>query len=327
MLTCRSAGARLDGSTDRCRGVTPRLDFTARPALVEHGASAPSTTGSHVHSAAQCGTSISAGAPGCSRDLGGRMVAQVGGDVDITPRGRVGLVEQEVTRAADHGDRAATSRSRSPATRAPTAVAGRVATTSANSARVSRVPQPTDPTGASRRRHDRPARRCRRRAPRTGGHVRSASMTGGARAAAPPSRPGPRQTSSHLATACRSSGSSRLRVGRCPRPGAHECAPVVVADRTRAAAAIASITRCTRRAGQSVTSLSSGSSALRSTSGRRSTSPSANARDSETPSRGESALVCATYSADAVRDEVVDHAALWDCVATVDRAVEERMVR
>ena len=107
------------------------------------------STGSQVLSAAQCATSTSAGALAVLAQLGGRVVAQVGGQVDVDAR-RACPVEQEVAGPAAQRRPISTSWSGSPATRTPCAVsASTSATWAANSRRVIGDGQPADPPGAA----------------------------------------------------------------------------------------------------------------------------------------------------------------------------------
>ena len=74
---------------------------TVSPSAAAAASSLRSTTGSQVHSAAQCATSTSAG-PAVLEELPGPVVPQVGGEVDVRVRPEHG-VEQEVPGpAADH---------------------------------------------------------------------------------------------------------------------------------------------------------------------------------------------------------------------------------
>ena len=68
-------------------------------------ATSPAATGSHVHSAAQCGTSTTAHASSAFAVLAHRVVAQVGRDVHVGA-GRVGGRQQEVSGSAAQRDRA-----------------------------------------------------------------------------------------------------------------------------------------------------------------------------------------------------------------------------
>ena len=124
MLSCR-VGA-LDSSTGRCRSARRRSRRT-KPALPGRRSSTAAATGSQVHSAAQCGTSIRAG-PGVLPELRRRMVAQVRRHVDVDACGARG-VEQEVAGAAERRRPSRPRRWRSPETRAPTAVAGQASAT------------------------------------------------------------------------------------------------------------------------------------------------------------------------------------------------------
>ena len=68
-------------------------------------ATSRAATGSHVHSAAQCGTSMTAQASGTFAVLAHRVVAQVGRHVDVGA-GRIGRGQQEVAGSPAQRDRA-----------------------------------------------------------------------------------------------------------------------------------------------------------------------------------------------------------------------------
>ena len=190
-----------------------------------------------------------------------------------------------------------TSRCRSPETRAPTDVRGSAAATVVGERRAATPARAAGRSGPSRGRSPRcPARTRRRPAPRRG-----------ARAAAPRSR---RRDAAAAATISIRVSATTSILPRSPIAGLdagpgpegalavdQERAPVVVADPAGAGVGhrvdqpLHLAVRHEGRRSCRAARRGRGSAA------RTSSSPSANAIDSETPSAGVSALVCATYSA------------------------------